>query len=83
MPKSIFLIFSLTFFTLKGYVGGSFILIDDWLKRDRFVFIGCGSVYYYFLGRILLLVPGLWGLDSFFLGLLMILHLLISRDATL
>ena len=36
----IFLIFSLTFFTSKGYVGGSLILIDDWLKRDRFVFIG-------------------------------------------
>ena len=29
-----------------------------------------GPVYYYFLGRISLLVPGLRGLDSFFIGLL-------------
>ena len=35
----IFLIFSLTFFASTGYVGGSLILIDDWLKRDRFLFI--------------------------------------------
>ena len=40
VPNLIFLIFSLTFFALKGYVGGLLILIGDWLKRDRFVFIG-------------------------------------------
>ena len=40
VPNLIFLIFSLTFFASKGYVGGSLILIDDWLKRDRFVFLG-------------------------------------------
>ena len=40
MSKLIFLIFSLPFFTSKGYLGGSLILIDDWLKRDLFVFFG-------------------------------------------
>ena len=49
-PNLIFLIFSLTFFASKGYVGGSFILIDDWLKRDHFVFIG-------WFGLLLLLFP--------------------------
>ena len=39
-----FLIFSSSLFTLKGYVGGSLILIDDWLKRDRFVFIGWSGI---------------------------------------
>ena len=34
-----------------------------------FLFSFAGSVYYYFLGRISLLVPGLWGLDSFFIVL--------------
>ena len=79
----IFLIFSLTFFTSKGYVGGSLILIDDWLKRDLLFSLVGLVYYYYFLVRISLLVPGLLGLDSFFLGLLSISHLLISRGATL
>ena len=50
VPNLIFLIFSLTFFASKGYVGGSLILIDDWLKRDHFVFIG-------WVGLLLLLFP--------------------------
>ena len=30
---------------------GLFDLIDDWLKKDRFVFVGC-QVYYYSLQHI-------------------------------
>ena len=58
----IFLIFSLTFFTSKGYVGGSLILIDDWLNRDPFVFIG-------WFGLLLLLFPCAYLIISFwFMG---------------
>jgi len=43
--KSIFqtvmnLIYSTRFMATKGYLLGSITLLDDWLKRDRFVFIG-------------------------------------------
>ena len=34
------MIYSTTFMATKGYVLGSIRFIDDWLKRDRFVFIG-------------------------------------------
>jgi photosystem II P680 reaction center D2 protein len=34
------LIYSTKFMATKGYLPGSVTLLDDWLKRDRFVFIG-------------------------------------------
>ena len=34
------LIYSTQFLATKGYLLGSITLLDDWLKRDRFVFIG-------------------------------------------
>mmetsp|Transcript_88974 Transcript_88974/g.265434 ORF Transcript_88974/g.265434 Transcript_88974/m.265434 type:complete len:358 (-) Transcript_88974:12-1085(-) len=34
------LIYSTRFLATKGYLPGSITLLDDWLKRDRFVFIG-------------------------------------------
>jgi len=34
------LIYSTRFLATKGYLLGSITLLDDWLKRDRFVFIG-------------------------------------------
>ena len=34
------LIYSTRFLANKGYLPGSITLLDDWLKRDRFVFIG-------------------------------------------
>ena len=34
------LIYSTRFMATKGYLLGSITLLDDWLKRDRFVFIG-------------------------------------------
>jgi hypothetical protein len=35
-----FLVYSTSFISRLGFLQGSFILLDDWLKRDRFVFIG-------------------------------------------
>ena len=37
---SLNLIYSTRFIATKGYLLGSITLLDDWLKRDRFVFIG-------------------------------------------
>jgi photosystem II P680 reaction center D2 protein len=34
------LIYSSSFLSRKGYVKGTLLLLDDWLKRDRFVFLG-------------------------------------------
>ena len=34
------LIYSTRFMATKGYLLGSITLLDDWLKRDRFIFIG-------------------------------------------
>ena len=34
------LIYSTQFIASKAYLPGSLTLLDDWLKRDRFVFIG-------------------------------------------
>ena len=34
------LIYSTRFLLTNGYLVGSITLLDDWLKRDRFVFIG-------------------------------------------
>lgn len=34
------LIYSTRYITTRGYFPGSITLLDDWLKRDRFVFIG-------------------------------------------
>ena len=34
------LIYSTRFMASKAYLLGSLTLLDDWLKRDRFVFIG-------------------------------------------
>ena len=34
------LIYSTRFMATKAYLLGSISLLDDWLKRDRFVFIG-------------------------------------------
>jgi photosystem II P680 reaction center D2 protein len=34
------LIYSTRFMATKGYLPGSITLLDDWLKRDRFIFIG-------------------------------------------
>ena len=35
-----YLVYSKRFMATKGYLFGSIKLIDDWLKRDRFLFIG-------------------------------------------
>ena len=37
---SLNIIYSSTYVSNKGLVIGSATLLDDWLKRDRFVFIG-------------------------------------------
>ena len=34
------LLYSTSFISNRGFLSGSLILLDDWLKRDRFVFIG-------------------------------------------
>jgi photosystem II P680 reaction center D2 protein len=34
------IVYSRRFFEKKGYLAGVVSLVDDWLKRDRFVFIG-------------------------------------------
>ena len=34
------LIYSSSFLIRKGYIKGTLLLLDDWLKRDRFVFLG-------------------------------------------
>jgi hypothetical protein len=39
-----YLIYSTRFMATKAYLVGSITLLDDWLKRDRFVFIGWSGV---------------------------------------
>ena len=34
------LIYSSSFLLRKGYTKGTLLLLDDWLKRDRFIFLG-------------------------------------------
>jgi photosystem II P680 reaction center D2 protein len=34
------LIYSTAYVDRRGFLGGAVTLLDDWLKRDRFVFIG-------------------------------------------
>merc|ERR1712060_473712 len=34
------LLYSTSFISKTGYIPGTLIIIDDWLKRDRFIFIG-------------------------------------------
>ena len=38
------LIYSTAYVGARGYLGGAVTLLDDWLKRDRFVFIGWSGV---------------------------------------
>jgi photosystem II P680 reaction center D2 protein len=38
------LIYSTRYVNVNGYVAGSLTLLDDWLKRDRFVFIGWSGI---------------------------------------
>ena len=39
------LIYSTRFMATKAYLLGSIPLLDDWLKRDRFVFIGWSGLF--------------------------------------
>jgi photosystem II P680 reaction center D2 protein len=34
------LVYSAAYVDRRGFLGGAVILLDDWLKRDRFTFIG-------------------------------------------
>ena len=34
------LIYSTRFVSNRGFISGSVLLLNDWLKRDRFVFVG-------------------------------------------
>jgi len=38
------LIYSTAYVRTRGFLGGAIILLDDWLKRDRFVFIGWSGI---------------------------------------
>ena len=38
------LLYSTSFLSCRGFIAGSFTLLDDWLKRDRFVFIGWSGI---------------------------------------
>jgi hypothetical protein len=38
------LIYSTRFIATKGYIVSGMTLLDDWLKRDRFVFIGWSAL---------------------------------------
>merc|ERR1712203_629128 len=38
------LLYSTSFISKTGYIPGSAIIIDDWLKRDRFIFIGWSGI---------------------------------------
>merc|ERR1711972_763115 len=38
------LLYSTSFISKTGYLPGSLIILDDWLKRDRFIFIGWSGI---------------------------------------
>merc|ERR1712060_434717 len=38
------LLYSTALISKTGYLPGSFIILDDWLKRDRFIFIGWSGI---------------------------------------
>ena len=42
--QSSYIVYSARFLRSKGFISGSITLLDDWLKRDRFVFIGWSGV---------------------------------------
>ena len=54
------LIYSTRYVRNAGFVAGSMLLLDDWLKRDRFVFIGWSGL--------LLLPTAYQGVDGWFTG---------------
>jgi len=39
------LLYSTRFMATSGYLLGSITLLDDWLKRDRFVFLGWSGLF--------------------------------------
>ena len=41
------LIYSAVYVDRRGFLGGAVMLLDDWLKRDRFVLIGWSGLYYF------------------------------------
>ena len=38
------LIYSTVYVRARGFLGGAVTLLDDWLKRDRFIFIGWSGI---------------------------------------
>jgi photosystem II P680 reaction center D2 protein len=39
-----FLIFSTSFLTSYGFLSGMVLILDEWVKRDRFVFLGWSGI---------------------------------------
>ena len=58
-----FLVYSFLFLKNKSYYVGIVILINDWLKRDRFIFIGWSGIL--FFPCVYLSIIG-WFLGTFF-----------------
>ena len=41
---SLNLVYSAKYIASRGYIQGMILLIDDWIKRDRFIFIGWSGI---------------------------------------
>ena len=42
-----YLLYSTKYMAIQGYFLGTFTLLDDWLKRDRFVYIGWSGIFFF------------------------------------
>ena len=67
------MIYSSSLIFKKGFLSGSLVLLDDWLKRDRFIFIGWSGI---------LLFPCALSVGSWFTGTTFITSLFTHGLAT-